>query len=307
MPRRSSSLSKQYNQLKRETLRELRKIQRYLGRDRFIKSFAFRYAKELKIITPKSVKPVNIPSDNEIIKQAKLYRRKLKKGRAFATQKTSTAVENKLRRQYFKKYKDKPGKPLSVRSPKREFIIMGRRRSQNRIVRKKAMRHEIDLWGDKADILTRRWYDNRTDNDDRNDDWYKDQISRIKVYRQTEGTTLRQVKLLEDSVKRIGNDEGRRFTDDEIDSRRNDFLDRYIEVPGSQMVLGGTLDSTQLQQLQQYSRAHGRTKEERNEIFYQLKRRLEEYSEAEYEKAREVFDEYYDDNKIIEAEWSYKK
>lgn len=306
MPRRSSSLSKQYQQLKRETLRELRKIQRYLGRDRFIKSFAFRYAKELKIITPKSVKPVNIPSDNEVIKQAKLYRRKLRKARAYATQKTSTVVENKLRRQYFKKYKDKPGKPLSVQSPKHEFIILGRRRSQNRIIRKKAMRHENKLWGDKVGLIARRWYDNVSDNDDRNDDWYRDQIARIKVYRQTEGTSLRQIKMLGDSVRLIGNDTGRTFTDDEIDSRMNDFLDRYINVPGSQMVLGSALDSTQLQQLQQYSRAHGRTKEERDEIFYQLKQRLQEYSEAEYEKAREVFDEY-DDHPTIEAEWRYKK
>ena len=104
----------------------------------------------------------------------------------------------------------------------------------------------------------------------------------------------------------IGNDTGRTFTDDEIDSRMNEFLDTYINVPGATIVLSDNLDSLQIQQLQQYSRAHGMTKEERDEIFYQLKQRLQDYLMSENEKAQEVFNEYYE-HPIIDAEWSVKK
>ena len=48
------------------------------------------------------------------------------------------------------------------------------------------------------------------------------------------------------------------------------------------------------------------TKEERDEIFYQLKHRLQDYLMSENEKAQEVFNEYYE-HPIIDAEWRVKK
>ena len=140
----------------------------------------------------------------------------------------------------------------------------------------------------------------------RDDAWYKDKITRLKVYRNTEGTSLGEIKKIRDTIDRIGNDSDRTFTDDEIDSRMNEFLDTYINVPGVSIVLSDNLDSLQLQQLQQYSRAHGMTKEERDEIFYQLKHRLQDYLMSENEKAKGVFDEYYE-LPVIEAEWRVKK
>lgn len=276
MPRGSSSLSKQYNQLKRETLRELRRIRRYLGKDRFIKSFAFRYAKELGIIVPKGVK---VPSFKEtpsvVMTGGAVKRRQLGRSRA-SNIRISEAIQHRVRRHYFKKYDDSLKKPsgFRVRHPRIPKITINEPRTEGLEVR--------------------------------DDAWYKDKITRLKVYRNTEGTSLSEIKKIGDTIRMIGNDTGRTFTDDEIDSRMNEFLDTYINVPGATIVLSDNLDSLQLQQLQQYSRAHGMTKEERDEIFYQLKHRLQDYLMAENEKAQGVFDEY-SDRPVIEAEWSVKK
>ena len=275
MSRGSSSLSKQYNQLKRETLRELRKIRRYLGRDRFIKSFAFRYAKELGIIVPKGVKVPSFKETPSVVMTGGVVKRK-PIGRSRASNiKISEAIQHRVRRHYFKKYDDRK-KPsgFRVRHTRIPKITINEPRTEG-----------LEL---------------------RDDAWYKDKITRLKVYRNTEGTSLSEIKKIGDTIRMIGNDEGRKFTDDEIDSRRNEFLDTYINVPGATIVLSDNLDSLQLQQLQQYSRAHGMTKEERDEIFYQLKHRLQDYLRSENEKAQGVFDEYYD-RPIIEAEWRVKK
>ena len=275
MPRGSSSLSKQYNQLKRETLRELRKIRRYLGRDRFIKSFAFRYAKELGIIVPKGVKVPSFKETPSVVMTGGVVKRK-PIGRSRASNiKISEAIQHRVRRHYFKKYDDRK-KPsgFRVRHTRIPNITINETRTEGLELRDEA--------------------------------WYKDKITRLKVYRNTEGTSLGEIKKIRDTIDRIGNDSDRTFTDDEIDSRRNEFLDTYINVPAASIVLSDNLDSLQLQQLQQYSRAHGRTKEERDEIFYQLKHRLQDYLMSENEKAKEVFDEYYDSH-VIEAEWSVKK
>lgn len=276
MPRGSSSLSKQYNQLKRETLRELRKIRRYLGRDRFIKSFAFRYAKELGIIVPKGVKvPGFKETPSAVMTGGVVKRRQLGRSRA-SNIRISEAIQHRIRRHYFKKYDDTIKKPSGFRV---------RHTRIPKIVFNEAVNQGLEI---------------------RDDAWYKDKITRLKVYRNTEGTSLSEIKKIGDTIRMIGNDTGRTFTDDEIDSRRNEFLDRYINVPGVTIVLSDNLDSVQLQQLQQYSRAHGMTKEERDEIFYQLKHRLQDYLMAENEKAQGVFDEY-SDRSVIEAEWSVKK
>ena len=276
MPRGSSSLSKQYNQLKRETLRELRKIRRYLGRDRFIKSFAFRYAKELGIIVPKGVKVPSFKETPSVVMTGGVVKRK-PIGRSRASNiKISEALQHRVRRHYFKKYDERLKKPSGFR-----------------------LRHtripKITINEPRAEGLELR-----------DDAWYKDKITRLKVYRNTEGTSLGEIKKIGDTIRMIGNDTERTFTDDEIDSRMNEFLDTYINVPGATIVLSDNLDSLQLQQLQQYSRAHGMTKEERDEIFYQLKHRLQDYLMSENEKAQEVFNEYYD-HPIIDAEWSVKK
>ena len=275
MSRGSSSLSKQYNQLKRETLRELRKIRRYLGRDRFIKSFAFRYAKELGIIIPKGVKVPSFKETPSVVMTGGVVKRK-PIGRSRASNiKISEAIQHRVRRHYFKKYDDRK-KPsgFRVRHTRIPKITINEPRTEG-----------LEL---------------------RDDAWYKDKITRLKVYRNTEGTSLSEIKKIGDTIRMIGNDEGRKFTDDEIDSRRNEFLDTYINVPGATIVLSDNLDSLQLQQLQQYSRAHGMTKEERDEIFYQLKHRLQDYLRSENEKAQGVFDEYYD-RPVIEAEWRVEK
>lgn len=276
MPRGSSSLSKQYNQLKRETLRELRKIRRYLGRDRFIKSFAFRYAKELGIIVPKGVKVPGFKETSSVVMTGGVVnRRQLGRSRA-SNIRISEAVLHRIRRHYFKKYDDSIKKPSGFRI---------RHTRIPKIVFNEAGNKGLEI---------------------RDDAWYKDKITRLKVYRNTEGTSLSEIKKIGDTIRTIGNDTGRTFTDDEIDSRRNEFLDRYINVPGATIVLSDNLDSVQLQQLQQYSRAHAMTKEERDEIFYQLKHRLQDYLMAENEKAQGVFDEY-SDRPVIESEWSVKK
>ena len=275
MPRGSSSLSKQYNQLKRETLRELRKIRRYLGRERFIKSFAFRYAKELGIIVPKGAKVPSFKETPSAVMTGGVVKRK-PIGRSRASNiKISEALQHRVRRHYFKKYDDRK-KPSG-------FRIRHTRIPKIKINEPRAEGLEL-----------------------RDDAWYKDKIARLKVYRNTEGTSLSEIKKIGDTIRMIGNDEGRTFTDDEIDSRMDEFLDTYINVPGATIVLSDSLDSLQLQQLQQYSRAHGMTKEERDEIFYQLKHRLQDYLMAENEKAQGVFNEY-SDQPIIEAEWRVKK
>ena len=275
MPRGSSSLSKQYNQLKRETLRELRKIRRYLGRDRFIKSFAFRYAKELGIIVPKGAKVPRFKETPSVVITGGVVKRKpIGRSRA-SNMKISEAIQHRVRRHYFKKYDDRK-KPsgFRIRHTRIPKIKVNVPRTEG-----------LEL---------------------RDDAWYKDKIARLKVYRNTEGTSLSEIKKIGDTIRMIGNDDGRKFTDDEIDSMRNEFLDTYINVPGATIVLSDNLDSLQLQQLQQYSRAHGMTKEERDEIFYQLKHRLQDYLMAENEKAQGVFNEY-SEHPIIDAEWSVKK
>ena len=275
MLRGSSSLSKQYNQLKRETLRELRKIRRYLGRDRFIKSFAFRYAKELRIIVPKGVKVPSFKETPSVVMTGGVVKRK-PIGRSRASNiKISEALQHRVRRHYFKKYDDRK-KPSG-------FRVRHTRIPKIKINEPRTEGLEI-----------------------RDDTWYKDKITRLKVYRNTEGTSLGEIKKIRDTIDRIGNDSDRTFTDDEIDSRMNEFLYTYINVPGASIVLSDNLDSLQLQQLQQYSRAHGMTKEERDEIFYQLKHRLQDYLMSENEKAQGVFDEYYE-KPIIDAEWRVKK
>ena len=195
MPRGSSSLSKQYNQLKRETLRELRRIRRYLGRDRFIKSFAFRYAKELGIIVPKGVK---VPSFKEtpsvVMTGGVVKRRQLGRSRA-SNIRISEAIQHRVRRHYFKKYDDSLKKPsgFRVRYTRIPKITINEQRTEGLEVR--------------------------------DDAWYKDKITRLKVYRNTEGTSLSEIKKIGDTIRMIGNDTGRTFTDDEIDSRRNEVGD----------------------------------------------------------------------------------
>ena len=190
--------------------------------------------------------------------------------------KISEAIQHRVRRHYFKKYDDRLKKPsgFRVRHTRIPKITINESRTEG-----------LEL---------------------RDDAWYKDKITRLKVYRNTEGTSLSEIKKIGDTIRMIGNDKERTFTDDEIDSRRNEFLDTYINVPGASIVLSDNLDSLQLQQLQQYSRAHGMTKEERDEIFYQLKHRLQDYLISENDKAQGVFDEYYE-KPIIDAEWRVKK
>jgi hypothetical protein len=201
-------------------------------------------------------------------------RRQLGRSRA-SNIRISESILHRIRRHYFKKYDDTINKPSGFRVHHTRIP---------KIVFNEARNQGLEL---------------------RDDAWYKDKITRLKVYRNTEGTSLSEIKKIRDTIRMIGNDTERTFTD-EIDSRRNEFLDRYINVPGATIVMSGNLDSVQLQQLQQYSRAHGMTKEERDEIFYQLKHRLQDYLMAEKEKEQGVFDEY-SDRPVIEAEWSVKK